>query len=115
MRVPTAVFDFTSDAPLPSPAPTLIIAADAIYNDELADACARRCGEAAGALVADSVGVYRSRFEGALIDSGLRWRSANTRLRWSAAALTERNADADGRREYDAEVEVYEIGSVSIL
>ena len=51
---------FTSDAPLPSPAPTLIVAADAIYNDELADACARRCAEAAGALVADSVGVYRS-------------------------------------------------------
>ena len=113
LRVPTAVFDFTSDAPLPSPAPTLIVAADAIYNDELADACARRCAEAAGALVADSVGVYRARFESALTDTGLRWRSANTRLRWSAAALTARNADADGRREYDAEVEVYEIGSVS--
>ena len=41
LRVP-AVFDFTSDAPLPSPTPTLIVAADAIYNDELADACARR-------------------------------------------------------------------------
>ena len=68
---------------------------------------------AAGALVADSVGVYRARFESALTDSGLRWRSANTRLRWSAAALTERNADADGLREYDAEVEVYEVGSVS--
>ena len=84
-----------------------------IRDVQLAEACAIRCAEAAGALVADSVGVYRARFESALTDSGLRWRSANTRLRWSAAALTARNADADGRREYDAEVEVYEIGSVS--
>ena len=45
----------------------LLIAADVLYTEELADALAARCADVCvqggSALVADSIGLYRERFE----------------------------------------------------
>jgi hypothetical protein len=91
----------------------LLVAADVLYSEELADALALRCAQACGrggmALVADSVGLYTQRFINALRSHAPEVAVASTRLlvpQWRAVAV----AKADATREYDAEVEVLRIG-----
>ena len=92
---------------------TLLVAADVLYSEELADALALRCVQicrrGGRALVADSVGLYTRRFEDTLRTMAPDLAATSTQLvlpGWEAVAV----AAADTTRRYDAEVEVLRIG-----
>jgi len=95
------------------PREELLVAADVLYSEELADALALRCVQVCRrggrALVADSVGIYTRRFESALRSLAPELAAASTLLvlpGWMAVPV----AAADTTRRYDAEVEVLRIG-----
>ena len=66
----------------------LLIAADVLYTEELADALAARCADVCvqggSALVADSIGLYRERFEVCALSPTTRLHSGT----WPRATLT---------------------------
>jgi len=114
VAVPWRAPDGAAGAPeLPGALGTVLVAADVLYSEELADALALRCAQACQrgglAVVADSVGMYTERFTVALRSHAPDVAVDSTRIlmpEWQAVAV----AKADAARQYDAEVEVLRIG-----